>query len=91
MAWVRAFVVYNQLSSSLVPGDSYASPGMVEFGKLIAEIHPGIFVHSVYIEEDQGQDRTAGFVCCLFFRRLPQFTHQHTIVRERERTNRLCC
>jgi len=42
-------------------GDSYASPGMVEFGERIAKIHPGIFIHLVYVEEDQGQDRTAGF------------------------------
>jgi len=44
------------------PGDSHASPGMVEFGKLIEEIHPGIFIHSVYIEEELDQDRKAGFV-----------------------------
>ena len=37
---------------------------MVEFGERIAEIHPGIFIHSVYIEEDQEQDRRAGFVRC---------------------------
>ena len=35
---------------------------MVEFGKLIEEIHPGIFIHSVYIEEELDQDRKAGFV-----------------------------
>jgi len=42
-------------------GDSYAAPGMVEFGELIAEIHPGIIIHSVYIEEDLEQDRRASF------------------------------
>jgi len=42
-------------------GDSYASPGMVEFGEQIAEMHPGIFIHSVYVDEDQEQDRRAGF------------------------------
>ena len=44
------------------PGDSHASPGMVKFGELIEKIHPGIFIHSVYIEEDQEQDRRASFV-----------------------------
>jgi hypothetical protein len=35
---------------------------MVEFGELIAKVHPGIFIYSVYIEEDQEQDRRASFV-----------------------------
>lgn len=35
---------------------------MVEFGELIAKIHPGIFIHSVYVEEDQEQERRASFV-----------------------------
>jgi len=30
--------------------------------KLIGEVHPGIFIHSIYIYEDQGEDRKAGFV-----------------------------
>lgn len=34
---------------------------MVEFEQLIAKIHPGIFIHSVFIEEDQEQDRRASF------------------------------
>ncbi|PPQ98444.1 hypothetical protein CVT24_004123 [Panaeolus cyanescens] len=42
-------------------GDSHSSPGMVEFASRIKEIHPGIFIHSVYIEEDAGKDRDAGF------------------------------
>jgi len=44
-------------------GDSHSSPGMLEFMKLIGEVHPGIFIHSIYIYEDQGEDRKAGFVC----------------------------
>jgi hypothetical protein len=35
---------------------------MVEFGELIAKMHPGIFIHSVHIEEDQEQDRRASIV-----------------------------
>lgn len=46
----------------MLPGDSHASRAMVEFGELIAKVHPGIFIHSVYIEEDQEQDRRASFV-----------------------------
>jgi len=42
-------------------GDSHGSRGIVEFGELIEKIHPGIFVYSVYIEEDQEQDRQATF------------------------------
>jgi palmitoyl-protein thioesterase len=34
---------------------------MVEFESMIKNIHPGIFIHSVYIEEDESSDRRAGF------------------------------
>ena len=43
-------------------GDSYASPGMLEFMNLIKEVHPGIFIHSVYLKEDLEEDRKAAFV-----------------------------
>lgn len=43
-------------------GDSHSSPGMLEFASMIKGVHPGIFVHSVYIEEDLSADRRAGFV-----------------------------
>ena len=43
-------------------GDSYASPGMLEFINLIKDVHLGLFVHSVYIEEDLEADQKAGFV-----------------------------
>ncbi|KAF7977768.1 hypothetical protein HWV62_2874 [Athelia sp. TMB] len=42
-------------------GDSHSSPGMLEFAEMIKKIHPGIFVHSIYIEEDLSSDRRAGF------------------------------
>ncbi|KAF5386174.1 hypothetical protein D9615_002384 [Tricholomella constricta] len=42
-------------------GDSHSSPGMLEFASLIKDIYPGIFVHSIYIEEDLNKDRQAGF------------------------------
>ncbi|KAJ4468266.1 palmitoyl-protein thioesterase [Lentinula aciculospora] len=42
-------------------GDSYASPGMLEFTSMIKNVHPNIFIHSVYIEEELDKDRQAGF------------------------------
>ncbi|KAJ3901416.1 palmitoyl-protein thioesterase [Lentinula edodes] len=42
-------------------GDSYASPGMLEFASMIKNVHPGIFIHSIYIEEELDKDRQAGF------------------------------
>lgn len=35
---------------------------MLEFMGLIKEIHPGMFIHSIYIDQDLGEDRKAGFV-----------------------------
>jgi hypothetical protein len=49
----------------LKTGDSYASAGMLEFVSMIKDVHPGIFVHSIYIEEDLSADKRAGFVCTL--------------------------
>ena len=46
-------------------GDSHSSPGMLEFQDLIKEVHPGIFIHSVRIEEALDKDREAGFVSAL--------------------------
>ncbi|KAJ7755725.1 palmitoyl-protein thioesterase [Mycena maculata] len=42
-------------------GDSAISEGMLEFAAEITTVHPGIFIHSVYIEEDIDKDRQAGF------------------------------
>jgi hypothetical protein len=36
---------------------------MLEFQSLVENIHPGIFIHSVYVEEELDKDRQAGFVC----------------------------
>ncbi|KAF9559868.1 alpha/beta-hydrolase [Agrocybe pediades] len=51
----RPLVIWHGL------GDSYSSPGMLEFASLIKEVHPGIYVHLVYLEEDIDKDRRAGF------------------------------
>jgi palmitoyl-protein thioesterase len=50
------------LTPSRSPGDSYASSGMEQFQSLIAKIHPGIFIHSVYIDPDAKEDQRATFV-----------------------------
>ncbi len=35
---------------------------MLEFSNLVKGVHPGIFVHSIYIEENLDSDQRAGFV-----------------------------
>ncbi|KAH0589286.1 hypothetical protein H2248_005048 [Termitomyces sp. 'cryptogamus'] len=52
---VRPLVLWHGL------GDSHSSPGMLEFASRIEELHPGIFIHSVYVDEDLDKDRNAGF------------------------------
>ncbi|KAI0035863.1 alpha/beta-hydrolase [Vararia minispora EC-137] len=42
-------------------GDSYASEGMLEFAEMIKGVHDGIFVHSIYLDENLDEDRRAGF------------------------------
>ncbi|PPQ89525.1 hypothetical protein CVT25_012197 [Psilocybe cyanescens] len=34
---------------------------MLQFASLIKDVHPGIFVHSIFIEQDLDKDRQAGF------------------------------
>jgi len=42
-------------------GDSATSPGMLRFADEIKTVHPGIFIHSIYIDEDLEKDKRAGF------------------------------
>ncbi|KAF8904388.1 palmitoyl-protein thioesterase [Gymnopilus junonius] len=51
----RPLVIWHGL------GDSHSSPGMLQFVSMVQKVHPGMFVHSVYIDEDLGKDRQAGF------------------------------
>ncbi|KAI0062827.1 alpha/beta-hydrolase [Artomyces pyxidatus] len=51
----RPLVIWHGL------GDSHSSPGMLEFQSLIKDIHPGIFIHSVFIDQDLKEDQRAGF------------------------------
>ena len=65
-AWSVCSVPFNR--SFRVPtiqrplGDSYDSPGILEFQSYIEEMHPGIFIHSVYIDPDSKEDKRATFV-----------------------------
>ncbi|EEB97049.1 hypothetical protein MPER_03713, partial [Moniliophthora perniciosa FA553] len=45
----------------LCAADSHSSPGMLEFQEMIKQVHPGIFIHSIFIEEDLDKDRLASF------------------------------
>ena len=49
-------------------GDSHSSPGILEFISKVKQVHPGIFVHSVYVEEDLSEDQKAGTVRSLLYR-----------------------
>lgn len=57
---VRPLVVWHGL------GDSYASSGMVQFESEVKTMHPGIFVHSVYIDQDANADKRAAIVSAVF-------------------------
>lgn len=37
---------------------------MLEFIEMMKEVHPGLFVHSVFISEKEEDDKKAGFVSC---------------------------
>jgi palmitoyl-protein thioesterase len=50
------------MSCSIDLGDSHLSPGMLEFMSLVRKIHPGLFIHSIYVEEDLKKDQRAGWV-----------------------------
>ncbi|KAF8844414.1 alpha/beta-hydrolase [Paxillus ammoniavirescens] len=52
---IRPLVIWHGL------GDTYASPGMVQFESEVKKMHPGIFVHSVFIDQDAQADQRAGF------------------------------
>ncbi|KAG2150414.1 Alpha/Beta hydrolase protein [Suillus clintonianus] len=52
---VRPLVIWHGL------GDTYASPGMVRFENEVKEMHPGVFVHSIFIDEDPNVDQRATF------------------------------
>jgi palmitoyl-protein thioesterase len=53
---IRPLVLWHGL------GDSHSSPGMLEFERMIRGIHPGVFIHSIYLERRLDKDKRAGFV-----------------------------
>ena len=52
---VRPLVIWHGL------GDTYDSQGMTRVQEEVKKMHPGIFVHSVRINEDSKEDQRAGF------------------------------
>ncbi|KAH7926689.1 alpha/beta-hydrolase [Leucogyrophana mollusca] len=52
---IRPLVIWHGL------GDTYDSPGMLQFQSEVKKMHPGIFVHSVYIDQNPKADQRAGF------------------------------
>lgn len=71
-------------------GDSYASPGVTEFIHQVQRVHPDIFVHSIFLNEDLDKDRQAGFVSsstiCKDFLLMILL-----LVWECQRADRVCC
>lgn len=54
---------------------------MLDFMQLIKQVHPGIFIHSVYIDKDLGEDKKAGFVRqCHFKLKEPVLYSFHCVV-----------
>ncbi|KAF8629203.1 hypothetical protein AX17_005788 [Amanita inopinata Kibby_2008] len=51
----RPLVIWHGL------GDWYSSPGIQQFASLVEDMYPGIFIHSIYIDDDAEKDRRAGF------------------------------
>jgi palmitoyl-protein thioesterase len=51
----RPLVIWHGL------GDSYDSPGLLKVQSSIAKMHPGIYIHSVYIDPDPKEDKRATF------------------------------
>ena len=43
-------------------GDTYDSKGMTRITEYINNTYPGTFIHSIYLNENPGEDRNAGFI-----------------------------
>ncbi|KAG2043508.1 palmitoyl-protein thioesterase [Suillus americanus] len=52
---IRPLVIWHGM------GDTYASPGMDNFQSEVKEMYPGIFIHSIFIDEDPNADQRATF------------------------------
>jgi hypothetical protein len=66
MGLVPLFVPWNPRTRIDEPpsptGDSYDSSGILKFQSAIEEMHPGIFIHSVYVDPDTKKDMHATMV-----------------------------
>jgi hypothetical protein len=63
MAWVRNSTEHAVKALKTISlGDSYNSPAMLEFISLVKDMHEGIFVHSVFINDELDKDRQASLV-----------------------------
>ncbi|KAI0940574.1 hypothetical protein AcW1_003733 [Taiwanofungus camphoratus] len=51
----RPLVIWHGL------GDTYTSPGILEFVSLTKDMHPGIFVHLIYLDKNSEEDQKATF------------------------------
>jgi len=45
----------------MVQGDAYAAPGIQQFMSAVEGIYPGIFIHSIYMDQDLEKDKRATF------------------------------
>ena len=55
-AGVRPLVLWHGM------GDSHSSPAMTQFISMVKEVHPDIFVHSIYMKENLDQHQRATWV-----------------------------
>ena len=76
MGLLQALCLYYPLTHYPLfnTGDSHSSSGMLKFISMIKDVHPAIFVHSIYIEEDLSADQRAGFVGNMLARPSDQLT-----------------
>lgn len=67
-------------------GDDYASAGMLEFANLIKGVHPDLFIHLIYLDENPEEDHKAGIVSMISLNMydLRVLTTCPTLVWERE-------
>ena len=47
-------------------GDSYAAEGIQDFAEAIQKVHPGIFVYLARLNENDDEDRRAGWVSGMY-------------------------
>ena len=66
MEWVSLYSRSAKRQLTAILGDSYASPGIRDFMTRVEDIYPGIFIHSIYVDQDLKKDREASFVSMIW-------------------------